>query len=466
MNKKILRIVLVVLLIFQGMPLNFTWRGRSINLGIKAAEAAWQNAWQDAGGNLFSYRKEVSISGHTSNLTNYQVQVSVSYELGMQGDFDDLRFVEYDGTNYSELYYWRETYTASTSATCWVKVPSLTANTTKTIYMYYGNSTVSSASNGANTFGASAGGSAIAGCTAGEPCIVSSGQTVSTSGTYTHPYVRINSGVTLTISGGGTIVYFTVPRFEVKGTLTSTGGGLGATAFGEGGDGGTYFGSGSGGNGGNGAENGGSGGGGMLGGTSTGSSGGDYGGGGGKGGGGAGNGGNGGFVSIDSTGGTGIFRIFSGGSITATGSNAGGSSGCADGSGGGGTLIQIKSTLFEDTGSITATSGYGGSRGSDSGCGGSGGGGGALVYINYTNGYGTGSISLTAGNAGPTGGPSGVGNGGDAAIILPSQTLTGTHSGTTGGTTSKTFTVGAFTEPTASVGSEEAGERPQVIFIF
>ena len=57
----------------------------------------------------------------------------VSFRTGMQGDFDDVRFVTDDGT---VLDYWKETYTASDSAVIWVNLP---ADTTS-IWMYYGNS--------------------------------------------------------------------------------------------------------------------------------------------------------------------------------------------------------------------------------------------------------------------------------------------------------------------------------------
>jgi hypothetical protein len=81
-------------------------------------------------------------------LSGYQVKVAVTYDSDMQPDFDDIRFVDSDGLTL--LYHWRESYTASTAATFWVKVPSVPSGT-KTIYMYYGHPTVGSTSDGANT---------------------------------------------------------------------------------------------------------------------------------------------------------------------------------------------------------------------------------------------------------------------------------------------------------------------------
>jgi hypothetical protein len=67
----------------------------------------------------------------------------------MQPDFDDLRFTSSDGT--TELSYWLESKTDSTTATIWVKIPSL-ASGDNTIYMYYANASAITASNGDNTF--------------------------------------------------------------------------------------------------------------------------------------------------------------------------------------------------------------------------------------------------------------------------------------------------------------------------
>jgi hypothetical protein len=77
------------------------------------------------------------------------VKVVVTYDSDMQPDFDDIRFVDSD--DLTLLYHWRESYTASTAATFWVKVPSVPSGT-KAIYMYYGHPTVGSASDGVNTF--------------------------------------------------------------------------------------------------------------------------------------------------------------------------------------------------------------------------------------------------------------------------------------------------------------------------
>jgi hypothetical protein len=104
-------------------------------------------AWFDTG---WLYRKTVTISGSTSDLTDYQVEVPVSFSTGkMNPDFSDIRFTAADSTTL--LNYWLESSIASTSAVFWVKVPSIpTAGTY--ILLYYGKATAISASDSNNTF--------------------------------------------------------------------------------------------------------------------------------------------------------------------------------------------------------------------------------------------------------------------------------------------------------------------------
>ena len=105
-----------------------------------------EEAWSYASWNR---RVPITINNSGSNLTDYQVRVDVTYDADMQPDFDDIRFVDSDDA--TQLSHWRESYTASTSATFWVKVPSIPSGA-KTIYMYYGNAAASSASDGTATF--------------------------------------------------------------------------------------------------------------------------------------------------------------------------------------------------------------------------------------------------------------------------------------------------------------------------
>ena len=68
-----------------------------------------------------------------------------------RSDFGDIRFTDSDGVTL--LPYWVEDKVDSNYAKVWVKVPSIPASPSQaTIYIYYGNSSATSASNGNNTF--------------------------------------------------------------------------------------------------------------------------------------------------------------------------------------------------------------------------------------------------------------------------------------------------------------------------
>ncbi|MDD5287824.1 MAG: DUF2341 domain-containing protein [Dehalococcoidales bacterium] len=104
--------------------------------------ANWLTGWP--------YRKAITVTGSTTEQTDYQVKIPVTYVSDkMKNDFSDIRFTDADGNTL--LSYWTESYSASTSATEWVKIPFIPV-AGATIYMYYGNSTVSTLSNGENTF--------------------------------------------------------------------------------------------------------------------------------------------------------------------------------------------------------------------------------------------------------------------------------------------------------------------------
>ncbi|MDY6834320.1 MAG: DUF2341 domain-containing protein [Chloroflexota bacterium] len=103
--------------------------------------------WYDS---LWSYRRPVTIDNAGGALTDYQIEVSITYDSDMQPDFDDVRFT--DDNCVTLLSHWRESYVASTSAEFWVKVPSIAAASTKTIYMYYGNPAAPDISDGDATF--------------------------------------------------------------------------------------------------------------------------------------------------------------------------------------------------------------------------------------------------------------------------------------------------------------------------
>lgn len=107
--------------------------------------------YADVGHSGWGYFKTLTITNpNASVLTNMQVKVPVTYTSAMQATFNDIRFASSDGV--TNLPYWLESKTNGSSATFWVKVPSLAASSTTQIRMYYGNADVGSASNGTDTF--------------------------------------------------------------------------------------------------------------------------------------------------------------------------------------------------------------------------------------------------------------------------------------------------------------------------
>jgi hypothetical protein len=102
------------------------------------------------------------INGVSVPLSNYQVRITVYYGSGTSSgdtvylnglckrDFSDLRFTGPDGVTL--LPYWIESYTASSVAYVWVKIPSIPASGSTVFYLYYGNPSASSASDDASTF--------------------------------------------------------------------------------------------------------------------------------------------------------------------------------------------------------------------------------------------------------------------------------------------------------------------------
>jgi hypothetical protein len=111
-----------------------------------AQSPAWLNA-------SWLYRSAVTVNNPGgATLTGYQVHVV----LGGSFDFTkaqpngaDMRFTASDGT--TTLPFWIESWTSS-SASLWVKVPTIDSVNGATLYMYYGNPSATSNSNGNSTF--------------------------------------------------------------------------------------------------------------------------------------------------------------------------------------------------------------------------------------------------------------------------------------------------------------------------
>jgi hypothetical protein len=105
----------------------------------------------------WSYRRPITIdnTANSNNLTDYQVLVTLDTASlitagKMRSDCGDIRFTDSNGTTL--LNYWIESGCNTASTKIWVKVPSIPANSTKAIYVYYGNPSATSLSSGDATF--------------------------------------------------------------------------------------------------------------------------------------------------------------------------------------------------------------------------------------------------------------------------------------------------------------------------
>jgi len=108
---------------------------------------AWLSGWD--------FRQAINISNTAGDLTNYQVRIdlnssNVGSHFNWSNNGSDIRFTN---SSDDELHFWIESWNSlSQEATIWVNVTYLENNTNTTIYMYYGNSEASSASDVNSTF--------------------------------------------------------------------------------------------------------------------------------------------------------------------------------------------------------------------------------------------------------------------------------------------------------------------------
>ena len=84
---------------------------------------------------------------HTGALTAFQTKLTIAHEVAMQAAFGCIRFTTLAGAH---IPYWLESKTDSDTADVWVKNDYDSGDTL--VWMYYGNSGLSSGSDGINTF--------------------------------------------------------------------------------------------------------------------------------------------------------------------------------------------------------------------------------------------------------------------------------------------------------------------------
>jgi len=143
-------------LYYWSVNVSDTFGGWTNEIFSFTTERVWlENSW--------SYRKQFIVTENSgSTLTNYQVSVKVDYGSGedsgdtvyvdgnSRSDFGDIRFT--DATGLNEFDYWLESKTDGVEALFWVEIDSLPASSDTSLYLYYGNPTATTSSNGNNTF--------------------------------------------------------------------------------------------------------------------------------------------------------------------------------------------------------------------------------------------------------------------------------------------------------------------------
>jgi hypothetical protein len=136
---------------------SYTFTNVSINWLV--SNALNNITYQNASINLDSLQIINSTLNYNATLSNdlndYQILITIdTASLISQGklknDCSDIRFLDSDDKTL--LNYWIESDCNTTNTKIWVKVPFIPSLTTKTIYVYYGNPSATSLSNGDNTF--------------------------------------------------------------------------------------------------------------------------------------------------------------------------------------------------------------------------------------------------------------------------------------------------------------------------
>jgi len=119
-------------------------------------EAATNVTYSDWFNSSWKYRKPISLNNtqNPNQLTEFQVPItfdsaSLISEGKMRTDCGDLRFTDVNG---SLLSYWIQSGINTENTKVWIKVPLISANSLTTIYMYYGNPSATTESNGSATF--------------------------------------------------------------------------------------------------------------------------------------------------------------------------------------------------------------------------------------------------------------------------------------------------------------------------
>ncbi len=103
----------------------------------------------------WDYYRAITITNpNPTTLTNYQVMITLNTQTliasgKMQTDGDDIRFTD---NTCAFLSYWIESGLGTTNTILWVRINTIPANSSTTIYLWYGNPTAAGASDPVTTF--------------------------------------------------------------------------------------------------------------------------------------------------------------------------------------------------------------------------------------------------------------------------------------------------------------------------
>lgn len=157
-------------IIINNVPVNYTNGIHSTGTFIAdiGGNLIWDKTHSSWWNNSFSYYKPITITETSgSTINNYSLLIHVPYDAHMNSDFSDLRFIDSDNTtklgyalggDVVSTYIWSNgsestlSTTAGSSTDVIIRIPTLTASSTKTIYMYYGDSGATSESSPSNAF--------------------------------------------------------------------------------------------------------------------------------------------------------------------------------------------------------------------------------------------------------------------------------------------------------------------------
>ncbi|RLD18340.1 MAG: hypothetical protein DRI36_01655 [Caldiserica bacterium] len=91
-----------------------------------------------SGGGDWNYFIPIEIvNNSTYTLSDFQIKISTKFDYSnMKEDGSDIRFVSSEGEEYL---YWIESWNTADSSDIWIRISTVSANSEKIIYMYYGN---------------------------------------------------------------------------------------------------------------------------------------------------------------------------------------------------------------------------------------------------------------------------------------------------------------------------------------